>query len=518
MMLRKFGENVVTETNKLGDLIRANDSAKLKDELDSFSNVTLDKILNGLLLAVNIDNWACVPEMIKYAQRIKAHSDDKSIRIFSAELGRVLLIAVRKNHEDTVKALFSFDPYYPRTIFYTYKDAKYKKRDFLLQDSYNLYSFLHLAVKNNNPDMCELLLRRWNAYVISCLEKNTHETVVDDSDATLLCTVHNQQGQTAFGMAMSLNYINCAIRIAKYHKWSLVFSTEDPDTIYKTLVNNICFGFTGLYDVYYSKLSYSIPACNRYERTEFSNNENRLDNYNIMLTKPDSEKRLFLNQTLNPETALGYLFAANNPNEGLTFKERIKKELSRLNPLADENNEQITEDNEPSLSSSHSDSDSENDFPNIEDTVEFSDYSVHLRAYLSKFSDDNKISEQIKKLCLTPDEGPLFEKFIDPITEEYIGIPVSLNERYYDFETIRHHPKDPFTNERFEPNEIQSARCIQDKLDAAVIKLTNFRDALAEKNQLPLVSVGNFGIFTPNEKSGASEIKQNKDSFEFRWD
>lgn len=43
-------------------------------------------------------------------------------------------------------------------------------------------------------------------------------------------------------------------------------------------------------------------------------------------------------------------------------------------------------------------------------------------------------------------------------------LPVSLNERYYDLETLRKLTVDPFTKESFTPVEIQSARELMNQM------------------------------------------------------
>jgi len=113
-------------------------------------------------------------------------------------------------------------------------------------------------------------------------------------------------------------------------------------------------------------------------------------------------------------------------------------------------------------------------------------YSGHLRSYLKSFEGKTALSTQIKNLKLSAEETKQFEKFEDAITSQYMDIPVSLHERYYDFETIKKMHEDPFTRESFNPLEVQSLRDLYQEALALIetIKSKRNETELASENQI----------------------------------
>jgi hypothetical protein len=86
--------------------------------------------------------------------------------------------------------------------------------------------------------------------------------------------------------------------------------------------------------------------------------------------------------------------------------------------------------------------------------------------------------DKIKELNLTDEEAKDFEEFVDPITEDYMAIPVMLNEKYYDLSTLlRMKRQDPTSREAYNPLELQSGRNLINKLEAAITSHTQKRVA-----------------------------------------
>ncbi len=87
------------------------------------------------------------------------------------------------------------------------------------------------------------------------------------------------------------------------------------------------------------------------------------------------------------------------------------------------------------------------------------------------------MSDQINALKLNEKEEKSFAKFADPITFEYMDIPVILNGNHYDLSTVinayyRQNKKDPLTTYSFNPMQVGPvAKSLNDELDDAIDKL-----------------------------------------------
>jgi hypothetical protein len=113
---------------------------------------------------------------------------------------------------------------------------------------------------------------------------------------------------------------------------------------------------------------------------------------------------------------------------------------------------------------------------------------AHLRDYITSFQREKTIREQIAALNLTAEEEPLFKKFIDPITMDYMNLPVYLNDKFYDLTTLLKSYKhstfvDPLNNIKFKPEHVQSGRLLLDELQEAKESLQKFR----EQNKVQIV-------------------------------
>lgn len=93
---------------------------------------------------------------------------------------------------------------------------------------------------------------------------------------------------------------------------------------------------------------------------------------------------------------------------------------------------------------------------------DLSAYSAATSDYISSLLEKPKLCDLLQDIQLTVDETELLQEFWDPITFEYINIPVMLNERVYDLDTLlRIFEKDrldPFTHYKFILRDIQPAR------------------------------------------------------------
>jgi hypothetical protein len=87
------------------------------------------------------------------------------------------------------------------------------------------------------------------------------------------------------------------------------------------------------------------------------------------------------------------------------------------------------------------------------------------RDYIESMEKIRGLDTRIEELELDEKEQKQFARFRDPITETYIKIPLILNDRFYDLQTLKQLNRngdyvDPFTNIVFQPNEIQSGRML----------------------------------------------------------
>lgn len=130
-------------------------------------------------------------------------------------------------------------------------------------------------------------------------------------------------------------------------------------------------------------------------------------------------------------------------------------------------------------------------------------YTKHLRDYIINLQNRPKLSSLIKELNLTSEEEPLFIDFIDPISFEYMDFPVTLNEKLYDFVSIRHLKVDPETREKFGPQEIQSARLRVEQLKELIAKIKCDRE-VKEKKSL-CTALGSFSLLANTVQSDKTE-------------
>jgi hypothetical protein len=103
-------------------------------------------------------------------------------------------------------------------------------------------------------------------------------------------------------------------------------------------------------------------------------------------------------------------------------------------------------------------------------------YSKHMQNYIATFENKELLSKRIEKvLQLMPEAEERFAKLVDPISEDYMDIPVSLNEVFYNLNTLASNQakRDPFTQELFALTEIQSARQLYNEADELIKQLMN---------------------------------------------
>jgi len=341
--MRSFAAN--PGSNNFNDLIKSDNSKGLKKYLDSFSSITLEDALNGLLLAAHSSAWSCIAVILDYSKRI--YTNEKNTENFKYGLGKVVMLAVKANQTDVVESLLSFhilNHYHSqfargyRKLFY--RDSNHTKSSTdIMRDTDNQFSFLHWAVKNNNPRMCELLLTAWNQANVRQAEIGT---ALDHIGCISLCKVKDQNDQTSYALAISLGHLDCAKAIAKFHDWGFVRDHESDEIIFKTMLHNIHFGYYkfsnyNFFDFHTTYLNlqhnapFSIAELNkRNGYNQWASDKTRRKYFEMVLSRSDAEKVSYFNQAMDKETALGSLYAAGDPYTDIEMKERLKSEFSAL--------------------------------------------------------------------------------------------------------------------------------------------------------------------------------------------
>jgi len=124
-------------------------------------------------------------------------------------------------------------------------------------------------------------------------------------------------------------------------------------------------------------------------------------------------------------------------------------------------------------------------------------YSPHLESYLASIKNKKPMQQRVAELKPTFIETVMLKKFIDPITKDYMNIPVTLYEKTYDLDTLKNLKKHPETQEKFSKFEIQSARNLYNDFDKSLKMILKARES-AKK-------LGDFetkpGLFNPSFSS-----------------
>jgi hypothetical protein len=112
-------------------------------------------------------------------------------------------------------------------------------------------------------------------------------------------------------------------------------------------------------------------------------------------------------------------------------------------------------------------------------------FNSYTMDYIQSFNEKVPYSTQIKDLHLTEEEELKFKNYLDPITHNYINIPVRLNERLYDLETLikcfDENKKDPFNNITFKLEQIATDRESKDNIQKLINSIQKKRDRIIEK-------------------------------------
>lgn len=106
------------------------------------------------------------------------------------------------------------------------------------------------------------------------------------------------------------------------------------------------------------------------------------------------------------------------------------------------------------------------------------DYTESMKIYLEIFNNGEKNTEQLKDLDLTTDEENWLEEYRDPITFNLINIPVRLDKRLYDLDSLlqilQKNKTDPFTQSQFALSNIEPA---QEEANALQLIIQKIKEA-----------------------------------------
>lgn len=127
--------------------------------------------------------------------------------------------------------------------------------------------------------------------------------------------------------------------------------------------------------------------------------------------------------------------------------------------------------------------------PIAKQTDILNNYSPSMQAYLNSFQNKEKNTDKLKNISLSNAENELLEAYLDPISNEIINIPVQLNERLYDLDTLldiqRKNKKDPFNNYEFTLRDIQPARKESQAIQTIVQQIKDHHEKLEVTQKEP---------------------------------
>lgn len=110
-------------------------------------------------------------------------------------------------------------------------------------------------------------------------------------------------------------------------------------------------------------------------------------------------------------------------------------------------------------------------------TDELNHYSQYTRNYIESFNQTIPYSLQIEKLQLNEEEQLKLEPYLDPVTNNFIDIPVRLNEKLYDLSTLiicfHSNKMDPYNKIPFELRDIAPAREINEKIKELIASMNH---------------------------------------------
>lgn len=126
-------------------------------------------------------------------------------------------------------------------------------------------------------------------------------------------------------------------------------------------------------------------------------------------------------------------------------------------------------------------------------------------------TETRQLNTLIAELNLSEEEKEKFasnlEELTDPVTLEYIKLPVTLNERFYDFDTIKSLDKDPLSQTNFDAKNVQTGRNAFKDFETLKEQVRQHR--LQHSN----VKVATVGMFASTTTSSSSEHSSQANSF-----
>jgi hypothetical protein len=125
-------------------------------------------------------------------------------------------------------------------------------------------------------------------------------------------------------------------------------------------------------------------------------------------------------------------------------------------------------------------------------TNKFSEYSADTQKYLKKMKSHTTFEIQIQALekvlykkndTLSAKEIASLDQFKDPLTDNYMEIPVCLNDKYYDLQVIAKLNKDPFSLEEFTLKKITPAADLLKDFDKLILEIKENHHLLETASQ-----------------------------------
>lgn len=228
------------DNGECGDALRKiieNDNIiKLNELLDQNADikVKINKI-NALQYAARLGRWQCADLLIKHSKRDSRYYGSSN---YMRSAGEVLLLAAKENQTEVVKGIFELinlqkninnDLVDDRLL---YADSVRPK---LRRDDKHGYTSLHWVVHHNNPELCEQYA--FFTKIPGAFFKHF------GGDAPIY-QAKDKDGQTAFELAVSLGYTECAKKIGIGMSYEYLVYHAQKHVICDTFLADIRLFFT----------------------------------------------------------------------------------------------------------------------------------------------------------------------------------------------------------------------------------------------------------------------------------
>jgi len=295
----------------LNNAIDHNDIEKLNKLLQQEKDHKLKKN-NSLAYAAQLGHWPCVKMLIEYSKRNEKYYGSHD---FLKSMNEVLFLAATENQIEVMKGIFDLIKLHKKTNKNIVDDEILYHRTKLmllkLRRDNKGYTSLHWAVQNNNPQACQLF---------ACFAKIEGEELRHYGGDAPIYRAKDKNGLTAFELAVSLNHIECAKKIAIGMSYQYILFKAKSDVLCKSFLQNVTFGFD------YSGAIYSDIMPSKEKVAEIKKMI-----YEHVLKLPGNEKKIAFEQITNNGNALYWLFNIGSQKTSEKYINDLMKHINAEN-------------------------------------------------------------------------------------------------------------------------------------------------------------------------------------------